>query len=135
MAVMVCLKISSFSLLLVDFLIRSVSTPGVSMIEATPSRMLNYFLSRVVPRCLSTIAIRSPMRQLKRLLFPQLGSPTSETRYFPISSFRLVFHGFYISALTPNLVFFLLIIFSICSGVCRISCEFFALRENSYFCR
>lgn len=84
MAVMVCLKISSFNLLLVDFLMRSVSIPGVSMIEATPSRMLNYFLSRVVPRCLSTIAIRSPMRQLKRLLFPQLGRPTNETRYLPI---------------------------------------------------
>lgn len=84
MAVIVCLKISSFNLLLVDFFMRSVSTPGVSMIEATPSRMLNYLRSRVVPRCLSTIAMRSPMRQLKRLLLPQLGSPTNETLYLPI---------------------------------------------------
>lgn len=32
------------------------------------------------------------------------------------------------------MLFFLLIIFSICSGVCKISCEFFARLENSYFC-
>lgn len=33
------------------------------------------------------------------------------------------------------MLFFLVIIFSICSGVCKISIEFLALRESSYFCR
>lgn len=132
MAVIVCLKISYLSLLVVDLLMRSVSTPGVSMTDAMPSRMLNSLRSLVVPRCLSTMAMRSPTMQLKRLLLPQFGNPTKETLNLRTSSSRLVFQAFF-SWFNYNLVFLRVIMFSICSGVCRISCAFLARleKENS----
>ena len=87
-AAIVCLKIYSFSELpeTAPFLSRSVSTPGVSIIEINPSKTGNSLRSRVVPLCESTIAMFSPTKQLKRLLFPQLGNPTSETLYLPYPS-------------------------------------------------
>lgn len=128
-AVTVCLKISSLNVFAVDFPIKSVSTPGVSITVAIPSRIGNSLRSLVVPWCLSTIASLSPIRQLKRLLLPQLGRPTKDTLYLVISSFRSVFQGlFYYFAV--NLVFLRVIIFSICSGECKISCEFLALLEK-----
>ncbi len=126
---MVCLNIYYLSLFVVDLPMRLVSTPGVSITEAIPSRILNYLRSLVVPRCLSTIATRSPTRQLNRLLFPQLGSPTNDTLNFLIQSLRFVFHGFF-QSFNSSLMFLFVIIFSICSGECKISCEFFALLEK-----
>lgn len=124
MALTVCLKISSFSWEPDDLLIRSASTPGVSITEASPSSILNYFLSLVVPRCLSTTATLSPIRQLKRLLFPQLGRPTSDTLNMLLSSaFLQPFLSSRLARFYPRLV----IIFSICSGEWRISWACFAL--------
>jgi len=62
------------------------------MIETNPCKTGNSLRSRVVPLCESTIAMFSPTRQLKRLLFPQFGSPTSETLYLPSPSTPL-FHA------------------------------------------
>ena len=80
-----CLKIYSFNVEpdTAPFFRRSASTPGVSIRDTKPFRMGNYFLSLVVPRWASTIAIFYPIRLLNKLLFPQLGRPTSETLNFP----------------------------------------------------
>ena len=75
------------------FFSNSASTPGVSIRETKPFRIGNDFLSLVVPRWESTIAIFSPIRLLNKLLLPQFGRPTRETRYLLYPSAPL-FHGF-----------------------------------------
>jgi len=82
MADIVCLKIYYFSPPKPTLRAKLASTPGVSMTEASPSNIANYFLSLVVPYYLSTTATLSPMRQLNRLLFPQFGNPTNDTLNF-----------------------------------------------------
>lgn len=126
-----CLKIYSLrdSPAAAPFLRRLVSTPGVSITETNPCKIGNSLRSRVVPRCGSTIAILSPTKELKRLLFPQLGKPTKDTRNRPSPSTPLfqgldwVFTRFYFS-------YFRISICSIWSWECKISCEFLALRLN-----
>lgn len=65
------------------FLLSNVTyTPGVSTTCTIPFNIVNYRLSLVIPYYLSTIANLYPIKQLKRLLFPQFGNPTKETLYF-----------------------------------------------------
>jgi hypothetical protein len=69
--------------LFVDILLSSpTSIPGVSTTVTIPFKMVNSRLSLVIPYSLSTMASLSPIRQLKRLLFPQLGRPINETLNF-----------------------------------------------------
>ena len=74
---------------------RAISIPGVSIIVTNPFNMVNYLLSLVIPYYLSTIAILSPIRQLKRLLFPQLGNPIKDTLYLDVG-YLIVVHYFYL---------------------------------------
>lgn len=59
------------------------------MIDANPLSIVNYLLSLVKPYYLSTIANLCPTMQLNKLLFPQFGSPTSETLNFEVSSVNI----------------------------------------------
>ena len=126
-----CLKIYSFS----DsperepFFRRSVSTPGVSISETKPSRIGNYFLSLVVPRWASTIAMFYPIRLLNKLLFPQFGRPTKETLNLPSPSTPL-FQGLGVGTIFLYFFSFRTSICSTWSGVWRMSCEFLALFEK-----
>ncbi len=102
MAFSVCWKISSFNFSLVPYLANNVTyTPGVSTIDANPLSIVIYLLSLVKPYYLSTIASLYPTIQLNKLLFPQFGSPTSETlnlevSYVYISQFFCFFFFYYL---------------------------------------
>lgn len=67
---------------------RLTSIPGVSMTVTIPFKIVNSLLSLVMPYSLSTMASLSPMRQLKRLLLPQLGKPINDTLNFSVFSLK-----------------------------------------------
>lgn len=94
----------------------AISIPGVSIIVTNPFKIVNSLRSLVMPYYLSTMAILSPMRQLNKLLFPQLGRPIRETLYLEVG-YLIVVH--YLS-----LDFFFELIWrrSISWGVWRMSC-------------
>lgn len=69
--------------------------PGVSIRLTIPFKILNYLLSLVIPYYLSTIANLYPIKQLKRLLFPQFGNPIKETLNFSVFYLNTVHYLFF----------------------------------------
>lgn len=126
-AVIVCLKISCpifYSYCLPN---AETSTPGVSITLTNPSKIVNYLRSRVMPAWLSTMANRSPIRQLNNDDLPELGKPIKATLQTCFSLFyRIVCQAF-------SLLFFLLWIFYISVCEWRINCFFLLLREKRYW--
>lgn len=89
---------------------------------------MNSLLSLVIPYYLSTMASLYPMRQLNRLLLPQLGRPINDTLNFWVDYLK-VDQGF--SFCDEDLLDCWKSLCNSC-GECKISWEAFWWRENPY---